>query len=293
MNFDHIYNTDISDCSIENEISFTARELFHRIDAGWVQLLNYPILPLKDIAVSCPIAQICLRWIPEEHENTTPGSFFTMLEQSGLMGITDRWVIQRVCNLLLKKHQQSAADNTTFPDKYLINLSLQSVFESETGDHIKRTLDANNISGAGLCFEISLPTALNYPHYVIKLAQKLKSAGCSLVISGTPDVEELLWAKKYLNVQYLKIDFGSVNSNESCITALKQHAPLIESCKRLKIKCIAQHLDVLSQVFVDMLVLPKMEESGCHYVQGYGLAMPSLLDTPSQMHLSESRATLN
>lgn len=287
VNLYHNYDTSISDTSnSESQISFSARDFFHRIDAGWMQLLNYPILPLKDLAVNSQISQICLRWIPEENQNTTPGSFFSMLEQSGLMGLTDRWVIQRVCNLILSKNHQSGTVNTTSPDKYLINLSLQSILESQTGDHIKRTIESNDLSGAELCFEISLTAALNYAPYVIKLAHTLKMLGCSLVISGTPDVEELLWAKKYLNARYLKIDFSNVNSDESCITTLKKHGPFIEACKRLQIKCIAQYLDA-------PFVLPKMEASGFHYAQGYGLAMPKLLDTPFHQPLSEIGATLN
>ena len=250
------------------------QELIEQINAGWLMLLSQPIIRLGDIIDADCFAEIFLRWIPEERENSIPGNFLVALEDAGLAPIADQWAIHcaaRVVRADNKLHRSKA--HTQRPlKKYSIYLSEKSIVSGVIGRYIGNVLQKEGINGSGIVFGSTFDVAARNSQAFSELAEQFSDLDCAIALAGSPTLDELIWARKILRISYIKLDLGGSNTIAGFRCLEKKYATLIHCCSLLKIQTIAQFVE-------DPEIIPHLQKIGVDFVQGYGLALPSLIES--------------
>lgn len=253
---------------------FSKQDFIEQINAGWLMLMSQPIIRLGDVIDADCFAAVCLRWMPEERENSMPGTFLAALEDAGLAPIADRWAIHctaRVVHADNKLHRLKAP--TLRPrKKYSIHLSEQSIVSDKIGRYISNVLQKESISGSQFVFESTFDVALRNSEAFSKLAKLCSDLDCAIILTGTPTLDELIWARKILRIRFIKLDLGGSSTPAGFRHLEKKYATLIYCCSRLKIRTIAQFVEQPG-------IIPQLQKIGVDFVQGYGLAMPTLIDS--------------
>ncbi len=253
---------------------FSKHDLIEQINEGRFLLLLQPIIRLDNLIDSDRYAEICLRWMPEESEHSAPGTFLEALEEAGLIQIADQWVIHCIARVIHTENKLPWIKSRPRRQqkKYSINLSEQSIASGEIGQYTSLVLQREILSGSQIVFESSFSAAIRNKKAFSGFAREIVDLGCEISLSGNPTVDELIWAKKVLRIRYIKLDFSEGNSVAGFQRLEKKYKTLIYCCKRLSILSVAQFIE-------DTEVLPLLQKTGLDFVQGYGLALPRLIES--------------
>lgn len=266
---------------------FSRQDLIEQINAGRFMLLRQPIIRLDNLIDSDFYAEICLRWMPEESEHSTPGTFLAVLEEAGLIQIADQWVIHCIAKVIHTENKMPWIKSRPRRQqkKYSINLSEQTISSNEIGTYTGMVLRREGLSGSQIVFESSFSAAIRNQKAFARLADEIADLGCEISLSGNPTVDQLVWARKMLRIRYIKLDFSGGNSIDGFRRLEKKYKNLIYSCKRLDILSIAQFVE-------DPGVISFLQETGIDFVQGFGLALPSLIESKLGLPFSLPEQTL-
>ncbi|MBI5910816.1 MAG: EAL domain-containing protein [Betaproteobacteria bacterium] len=165
---------------------------------------------IKDLATEVPpFHSIFVREVEEERNMVSPGAFFALAEEYGLMSELDRWV---VCGVLgwMSARKRERADWR--PSLYSINLSRDTIGDPYFPEFVQAQVAQSDLPAEALCFEFQESDVAALPVDSAELVRNLQSLGCRTMLGGFGRVRVSVEILKEMRFDFLKID-GSVVFN--------------------------------------------------------------------------------
>ncbi len=210
--------------------------------------------------------ELLIRMLDENQEIIPPGAFLSAAERYNIITKIDLWVINQAFNLLV--------NNPIFVEAVSfisINLSGQSLADSNVLNFIKKQLGKTGVDGKKICFEITETAAISHMGMATQLISTLKQLGCRFALDDFGSGLSSFGYLKRLPVDYLKIDGMFVKDIIDDPIDRAMAKSINEIGQIMGMKTIAEFVE--NDEIKDML-----REIGVDYAQGYGIAKPLLFD---------------
>lgn len=179
-----------------------------------------------------------------------------------LMADIDKWVIRNAIDTLTEHRHQ-------FPrTRFFIKLSEHTLHTPEFVDWLRATLEAHNLNGNALIFEISETIAIENLDKARDIIARLKELGCGFGLEHFGSGVDFSNSLSALDVGYVKINGAFVENmvhdseNQAAVKAI------IEMTKQAGKHCIAEFVS-------DANSLALLWRLGVDYAQGYYIHEPS------------------
>jgi diguanylate cyclase (GGDEF)-like protein/PAS domain S-box-containing protein len=235
------------------------------------QLFTQPINPVSKDKTKY-LSEILLRLTDEQNQLILPAEFMPAAEKYDLMPALDRWVVKSFLSqyeAYLKTSRTSIAEIENHI--YTLNLSGASLSQGDLLPFLKTQIEEHNIPPQTICFEITETSAITNLLQASQLISELKLIGCYFALddfwSGMCSMNYL----KNLPVDFLKIDGSFVRQ---CTHNTTDFA--IVEC----FNCLSHNLGIqtVAEWVEDKQTLLQLSQIGLDYVQGFGIARPTLLN---------------
>jgi diguanylate cyclase (GGDEF)-like protein/PAS domain S-box-containing protein len=230
-------------------------------------LYYQPIVAAFGSDTEGPSMEVLLRMLDETGQEIQPGDFVPSAERFRLMASVDRWVVQTTLRALAGNAFQLARDRSV-----AINISGQTLGDSQFLEFVVEQLDATGVSPEQVCFEISESALIGNPDHVRRFVGVLHGMGCKFTIDDFGSGVGSFSSLKNLELDYLKLDgsfmrnLGRDSVNQTMVTAM------IKLARTLNFKIIAEQVE-------DSAALDAARKMGVDYVQGFVIARPAPLAT--------------
>lgn len=191
-----------------------------------------------------------------------PGKFLAAAERFNLSPTVDRWVLRTLADWLARHPQDLSVHS--------VNLSGISLNDDYFLDFVLDTLDAHNIPGHRLAFEITETAAVRNLAKARTFMETLKSRGCKFYLDDFGKGMASFSYLKQLPADFLKIDGAFVlemlrdSTDYAIVNAFNQIA------HDLSRKSVAECVE-------NQYLLDKLYELGVDYVQGHAIHVPEPL----------------
>jgi EAL domain-containing protein (putative c-di-GMP-specific phosphodiesterase class I) len=223
-------------------------------------LYYQPIVPLGQSATAGTRGEILLRLIDDKGQVLLPGAFILAAERYNQMLAIDRWVVRSLAAL-------GNASPVSAPTHYGMNVSGQSLSNTEFLYFVTEELDRATIGPSQICFEITETAAIANLAAAMNFISTLKDRGCCFALDDFGSGLSSFAYLKTLPVDFLKIDGrfvkDMVNDPIDCA--------MVEAIHRvghpMGIKTIAESVE-------NQAISEKLKGIGVDYVQGYAIAKP-------------------
>lgn len=224
-------------------------------------LRRQPIVPLSPSESEQKYYEVLVS-LNDEDDNgyISPATFLPAAERYHLMTDIDRWVIAH------------AFKELSIPGDlgiYSINLSADSLGDSELLDYILSGLEYHRVAPKRLIFELSGNATISNLQNCQNLINTLRKRGCRFALSDFGPSLSYLSYMKNLKVDFVKID-GMLVKN---IAADPMDYTIVESinhlAKNLGLSTIAEYVE-------DEACLNAIRQIGVDYVQGWAVGLPTV-----------------
>jgi len=213
--------------------------------------------------------EVLLRYQDAKGHMLLPMAFIPAAERHGLLPAIDQWVITRVL-----RHTPTALLQNNPSSFVAINISGASLATPTFQDFVLQALHEGMLAAHRICFEIAESVAITNLAHTLRFIQALKPLGCLFALDDFGSAPSSFNYLKSLPVDFLKID-GSLVKN---IVKDPIDVAMLESILRVaqaaKVQCIAKNVE-------NDDVLALLRRVGVHYVQGFALHQPELMDGPA------------
>lgn len=262
----HIYKpSDIAVAQRKNEMQWIHR-IQKALDEQRFRLYYQTIMPLSPRATQGIQCEILLRMVNRRGKLIPPMAFIPAAERYNLMPAIDRWVINSVLDVL--QTQNPGVDEK--PLSCSINLSGQSIGDSEFLNYIVTKLKNSKVDPQRICFEITETAAIADLTQAMHLISTLKSMGCRFALDDFGSGLSSFSYLKNLNVDYLKIDGSFVKK----IVEDPIDRAMVEAINRIGHE---MGIQTIAEFVENDAILEKLKELGVDYAQGYGIEKPKPL----------------
>ena len=165
---------------------------------------------IKDLAAEVPpFHSIFVRQVAEERNMVSPGAFFALAEEYGLMSELDRWV---VCGVLKWMSARSRERADWRPSLCCINLSRDTIGDPYFPEFVQAQMAQSDLAAEALCFEFQEADVAALPVDSAELVRNLRSLGCRTMLGGFGRDRVSVEILKKMHFDFLKID-GSLVLN--------------------------------------------------------------------------------
>jgi EAL domain-containing protein (putative c-di-GMP-specific phosphodiesterase class I) len=237
--------------------------LHQALDRDELQLFCQPIVALR-LPGGFVMAEVLVRLREEEALMLPPGDFLPVFEHYGMMPELDRWVVRHAARAL-------AAVNPGAISRFTINVSVQTIGDSEFPGFVAAELRRASVAPAALTFEIEEAAVLQRGESASQFAAALKRAGCRVAIDGFGQRSVSFAPLKTLRVDFVKVD-GSIVRNV-LRSAVAEH----------KLKAVVRvgetiGIGVIAECVEEADVLARLKTLKVGFAQGFGIARPVPID---------------
>lgn len=259
-----IYHPGQQDIEQYHRDIFMAAGLREAIENDRFVLFCQRIMPLQ--GEGSDYLEILVRMLGREGEVVAPGAFIPVAERYGIMASVDRWVIEHAL-----VHDGERLKQVLNGRSLSINLSANSLNDSEFLPWLLAILSASPLSPRALIFEITETALMNHLDLAREVIDALRKAGCRVALD---DFGSGLSSFGYLRnfvVDIIKIDGGFIRHvNDNALDQVIVDA----------INQIAQRLGALTvaEFIEDGASAERLVKMGIDYGQGYHLHRPMPLD---------------
>lgn len=253
---------------IERERKGTVERLLQAFKENQFVLYRQAIQPLAANPSALPYQEIFVRFVEEDEKLLPPGTFIPILEHFDLMGILDRWVVNRVVAWL--RGAQDRQGGARF-QRCSVNLSPGSVQDLEVARYVQKQLNLRKVPPAALSFEITEADLAENATSVLEVICLLKPLGCGFALSGYTGTLIACDALKPLGVDTVKIDGNIVRGIGRDPPGRVQAKQIIEKCRELAITTVGELVETPE-------MLANLKLLGADYGQGFAIDVPRPLD---------------
>jgi diguanylate cyclase (GGDEF)-like protein len=226
------------------------------------QLLIQDIAPIDAGNSHERHGELLVRMLDEHGGLVAPHTFLSAAERYNLMPEVDRWVIQHTFRAL-----ENGAGKLSSLDLCAINLSGQSLSDTELLDYVLEQLKSATFPADRLCFEITETAVVENFEAARAFIEALKRRGCRFALDDFGSGMSSYSYLKHLPVDYLKIDGSFVRG----MLEDPVDRAVVESINQighdLGMKTIAEFVESEE-------ILAALREMGVDYAQGSIIGEP-------------------
>jgi diguanylate cyclase (GGDEF)-like protein/PAS domain S-box-containing protein len=210
--------------------------------------------------------EILIRMLDERGEIIPPGAFLPAAERYNLISKVDRWVIEKVFNLLIERPQFFNKINFIS-----INISGQSLAEEDFQVFVIKKMMDSLVKPEKVCFEITETAAISNLNVANQFISKMKVLGCQFALDDFGSGLSSFAYLKNLPVNYLKIDGMFVRDVADDPIDHAMVKSINEIGHVMGMQTIAEFVenDEIKEI---------MREIGVDYIQGYGIGKPQPIE---------------
>lgn len=206
-----------------------------------------------------------VRWVHPELGFIAPDEFIGLAEQSGLMPLLSRWILERgvqdACTWRAMGYDISVA----------INLSAYDLVHDDLPVYVSKLLEEKNYSSKRLILEVTESAMMEDPDKALQVLHQFRKLGATLAIDDYGTGYSSLGQMKQLPVNELKIDMCFVRNLSSDASDQVIVKSTIAMAHNIGLKVVAEGVeDEQSQAM--------LEAWGCDKLQGYLFSKPLPLD---------------
>ncbi len=261
----HIYYTHDTEIAMrEGEMQWVER-IYRALETDQFCFFAQPVMTTKTGAIEH--YELLLRMIGTDNTMIPPGAFLPAAERYNIIAKVDQWVIDHIIDVLV--------NHNNFMDRIdciSINLSGQSLGDSNFIEHLRNKLLANKTYTRKLCFEITETSAISNLQVASDFIQQMRQLGCRFSLDDFGSGLSSFAYLKQLPVDYLKIDGMFVKDIFNDKIDLAMVRSMHEIGEVMGMATIAEFVE-------NENILSLLKEIGVDYLQGHAIAKPRpLLD---------------
>jgi EAL domain-containing protein (putative c-di-GMP-specific phosphodiesterase class I) len=218
-----------------------------------------------------------VRWNHPTRGLLAPAEFIPLAEKSGLIGPLGQRVME-IATL------QAAPWVAAIPNlRIALNVSVLQLADPGFADNMVALLDRANLPAEGVSLEVAESDLVQKLDAVAPVLERLRGMGVSTVIDDFGAGYSSLARLGELPITSLKID-GSFVGGITCDPTARTVVRSIVDIAR------AHGLSIVAEGIEDAKTLAAVEELGCHYAQGFHVAVPMPADQVTAMLFEAGRA---
>ncbi len=218
--------------------------------------------PIIDIADSRPLgAEGLVRWEHPELGLLPPIEFIPVAEQSGLISLLTRHVLERA--IVQCAHWRRDGKELTVS----VNVSVRDLLDRDLPRHIEQMLTAHHLPAEALQVEITESMIMSDPDRAIATVAALRELGLQVAVDDFGTGYTSLANLKRLPITELKIDRSFVSP------LLRDESDLIIVRSTINLGHDLG-LNVIAEGVEDELTLKRLAQLGCDLAQGYHVSKP-------------------
>ena len=202
-----------------------------------------------------------IRWFHKELGFIPPDEFIGLAEQSGLMPMLTRWILQQVVEQTGAWHQQGIKIDAA------VNLSAHDLMHDDLPSYVNQLMREAKLAHRHLILEVTESAVMQDPEYAIKVLNCFKAANFSIAIDDYGTGYSSLGQIKKMPVDELKIDMCFIRN----LAADKDDQIIVKSTIEMAHNI---GLSVVAEGVEDRSSWNILEGWGCDKLQGYFISKP-------------------
>jgi diguanylate cyclase (GGDEF)-like protein/PAS domain S-box-containing protein len=235
-------------------------EMQRALDEGKFELHFQPIICAEN-GKACSLEAL-LRWTSDKYGPVSPAEFIPVAEESGLILPLGRWILESVCEQILKWKA-----NYGIELKVGVNLSGVQFNQANLAQEIRQLLESSGVTPNLLGVEITESVAMRDIEFSIDTMAQLKELGVTISIDDFGTGYSSLAYLKRFPISELKIDRSFVteitqDKNDQAIAS-----SIIALARALELSVLAEGVETEEQYRY-------LVDGGCDYLQGYYFSKP-------------------
>ena len=236
-------------------------------------LLLQAVKPISDATDSLHY-EVLLRMDEGNGNIIPPMSFIPAAERYDMMPMLDKWVINTTFRMI--RDEQTKGTNSPI---YNINLSGQTLCDTEILEYIRNQIDHYGIDASQLCFEITETAVIANLSLAIDFIGRMKKMGCMFALDDFGSGLSSFAYLKKLPVDFIKIDGEFVRdiTNDPMDRAIV--SAINDIGHEIGLITVAEYVD-------NEDVLKLLEHLGIDYVQGFAVDKPRHWRPNNVVHLN-------
>ncbi|MEW6728024.1 MAG: EAL domain-containing protein [Pseudomonadota bacterium] len=238
-----------------------SRMLRNALRSNRFRLLYQPMLSLGG-DTSRQRYEAFLRLLDEENRPISPSEFMAAAERTQISHALDRWVILHALQAITEARQRG------LNVQLFVRLSARSIADPEFPGWLGERLMAMQVHDGSLALEMSEKVAIEHLKQVKDLQRQLGALNCPLLLDGFGLGDDPFRILNYIEVQWLKLDRGLM---ESFATHKVNQAKVRELIKAIKQRGSGQL--VVANV-ENAMTLQIVLGDGADFVQGNFIQAP-------------------
>lgn len=212
-------------------------------------------------------AEALLRWFSPELGSVSPAEFISIAEETGFIVDIGCWLIERVCETLVKWQSQGAPLAPV-----AINVSPIQFHRGNLHETLKHAIKRHRIDPGLIQIELTEGVVMNREQSTVELLRSIKKLGVSISIDDFGTGYSSLSYLRHLPIDEIKIDRSfimEITDEKSLLDTRLTAIPLavIDLAKNLNIKLVAEGVETAVQG--NFLL-----RNGCNVIQGYLFSRP-------------------
>jgi diguanylate cyclase (GGDEF)-like protein/PAS domain S-box-containing protein len=235
-------------------------ELRRALAADELQLYYQPKVDLKTHTVVG--AEALLRWPHPKHGFVPPSEFIPLAEQTGLIRVLTRWVLDRAAG------EARGWERAGRPLPVAVNVSARSLHDGRLLDDVEEALLTHDLTAESLEIEVTESAVMTDPGRAADVLGWLRERGVSIAIDDFGTGYSSLGLLRRLPVSVLKIDksfvLGMAGDAGEDTAIVRSTADLAHNLG----------LSVVAEGVEDQWTLDLLGTFGCDQAQGFHIARP-------------------
>ncbi len=215
-----------------------------------------------------------IRWPHPQWGMMQPSQFITLAEETGQIIAIGSWVLGQAAADITRLRQAAAARLNGHPstarqrDLYIsVNVSARQFADAGFCDIVRQVLAASGLESRALVLELTETALLRRDERLHSDLEELKTIGVKLAIDDFGTGYSSLSYLRDLPIDVLKMDRSFVEGIAESDQRLAVAEGIVQIARTLRLEVVAEGIETEEQR--DLL-----RSMGCHYGQGYLLAMP-------------------
>jgi diguanylate cyclase (GGDEF)-like protein/PAS domain S-box-containing protein len=250
--------------SVENDLR-------RAIERDELRVVYQPIVSLRDGSIVS--VEALLRWEHPDRGLLSPDEFIPVAEESGLIELIGRWVLDTACIQAASWH---AARPDSRPLGVSVNLSVRQFTQRDLGATVASALARTGIEPSSLCLEITESVLLEEPDRVSETIRRMARHGVRFVLDDFGTGYSSLAYLSGLPIDGLKVDRSFVQALGSNKRSEAITMAIVRMAQVLSLEVIAEGVETESQV-------EELRDLRCELAQGFYFHRPLTAQAVSKL----------
>lgn len=207
-------------------------------------------------------AEGLVRWMHPKKGMISPGVFIPLFERNGFISILDRYVWDRVCQMLRRRIDEG---KNVVPVS--INVSRVDFYNQQLCEDIINIVEKYDLEPALLRLEVTESSYSDNPQCVMETVKRLQDNGFIIMMDDFGSGYSSLNTLKDLPVDILKIDMKFMNDLDKGGKSAVILESIVRMAKWMSLKAVAEGVETEEE-------LNFLKSVECNYIQGYYFYRP-------------------